>query len=269
MSDSLEDLQAWMLRAVSHPDGLAAGVFDAGGLEGRVRGSRKLDPAERLHVYAYMYFARLRDVMKREYPTVAAVLGDDGFDDAVRGYLAACPSRHYSLNRLSDRFPDWLADSGVSQAPFLVDVARVERAMEEVVDHPVEDRIDGEALAAIPPSKWGELHLDVTGTLRPMVLDYRVGQAMTAVQKEQEPTVPGPRTTWLTVFRGGFTVWRQQVPKERFDVLAGLAAGRSLGDAVFEVASADGVDAAALMGNLGAWFEEWTRDRMFVGFRLG
>ena len=61
------------------------------------------------------------------------------FEAACRAFLVAHPSGSYQLNRLSAPFPEWLATAPEAEGPhrdFAADVARVERAMEDVFDDP-------------------------------------------------------------------------------------------------------------------------------------
>ena len=43
---------------------------------------------------------RLRDVLREDFPGVAALLGPEQFDEVVSGYLAAFPSRWPSVRHL-------------------------------------------------------------------------------------------------------------------------------------------------------------------------
>src|SRR5207244_2774521 len=68
-----------------------------------------LAPAERVHVYAGMYFWRLVDALREDFPKLATVLGDGGFADLVRGYIRAHPSTAPSIRHLGRALPDFLA----------------------------------------------------------------------------------------------------------------------------------------------------------------
>src|SRR5262245_41797708 len=89
----LPDLQRAFFHAVSagHDDAAAPELLAA------IRGDERLAASERLAVYARMYCARLVDVLREDYPRVAAVLGNDDFADLTHAYLAAHPSTHPSL----------------------------------------------------------------------------------------------------------------------------------------------------------------------------
>src|SRR5215813_2214703 len=86
----------------------------------------RLTSAERVGVYADMYRWRLIEALREDYPRLVVALGDDGFADLVRAYVAARPSCHPSLRHLGTALAGFLAGSGV--AGHLVDLARLEWA---------------------------------------------------------------------------------------------------------------------------------------------
>ena len=145
---SLGTLERWMQAVVMHPEGAEAGLRSrhARGLlpegvrapESVVLPSRQLTSVERLEIYAHMYYARLIEVMEAEYPTLRQLLGPHAFAAACRQFVAKNPSRTRTLGSLSARFPDFLAKTlpRSNRNGLAVDVARIERAMEDVFDAP-------------------------------------------------------------------------------------------------------------------------------------
>ena len=100
-----------------------------------------------------MYYARLVEVMTAEYPTTRQILGDDVFERACRRYVERHPSTARTLQRLSTGFPAFLTrhlPAGRRNA-LAVDVARIERAMEDVFDAPLGMPLTHAQLAAIAP----------------------------------------------------------------------------------------------------------------------
>ncbi len=57
-----------------------------------VRGCDDSDRKTRIRVYSDAYYLRLRDVLREDFPRVAALLGADQFDEVVKGYLEVFPS---------------------------------------------------------------------------------------------------------------------------------------------------------------------------------
>ena len=76
-------------------------------LAGVVSGDERLDPVQRLDIYANMYFWRLLDILRGDYSALVAVLGDDAFHNLVTDYLLACPSTHPSVRNVGARLADY------------------------------------------------------------------------------------------------------------------------------------------------------------------
>ena len=81
-----------------------------------VNGTGSLDAAQRIRIYADMYRARLVDVLREDYPRVAASLGDADFAALACRYLTRHPSTHPSVRHVGRRFADWIAGRGDRRA---------------------------------------------------------------------------------------------------------------------------------------------------------
>ena len=103
-----------------------------------------------------MYPLRMYDALAADYPGLEHFLGER-FRDFVVAYTAAHPSKGYTLNRLGDRVPAFLAQQRrFSPRSFLVDLARLELALTEAFDEREAPPLDVSAFEAIPQSKLGE-----------------------------------------------------------------------------------------------------------------
>src|SRR5437899_3714823 len=128
---SLRELQGAFWRSIAREPG-AAPVPERLLLE-TVPPTPTLAPAERVHVYAGMYLWRLVDALRGDFPKLATVLGDDGFADLVRGYVAAHPSTEPSIRHLGRALPAFLAGY---QPAYLADLACLEWTRLEPFDAP-------------------------------------------------------------------------------------------------------------------------------------
>ena len=75
-----------------------------------VNGTGSLDAAQRIRIYADMYRARLVDVLREDYPRVAATVGDADFAALACRYLTRHPSTNPSVRHVGRRFADWIAE---------------------------------------------------------------------------------------------------------------------------------------------------------------
>ncbi len=165
----LDQLERWMLEVVSHRGGVSAGLeaerarrhLPAGAkrLEDIVEPSASLGAAERLGIYASMYYWRLIDVLVEDYPTVRHLLGADRFHETAAAYVDAHPSTHYSLSMLGRTFPEYLRDEApaLPAREFVCEVALLERTIEEVFDAPRSPALAVDDLLAVPEDRWAEL----------------------------------------------------------------------------------------------------------------
>lgn len=272
----LDTLQRWMQAVVMHPEGAEAGlrsrqarglIADAAGEpEAVILPSRQLTSVERLEIYAHMYYARLIEVMEAEYPTLRQVLGPHAFAVACRRFVAKNPSRTRTLGSLSARFPDFLAKTlpRSNRNGLAVDIARIERAMEDVFDAPRAEPMTAAEFAALGAGDWDGVTLPVTPALKLLKLRYPANEYMNALRRGERPRVPRPRATFAIVFRRGFQVMRRDQEPEQFRLLEALVAGRPLAAAVRASIGRRGASADRVARRLGKWFEEWAGAHLFV-----
>jgi hypothetical protein len=272
----LETLERWMQAVVMHPEGAEAGLRSrparrllpvaARELGAVVLPSNSLSPAERIGIYAHMYYARLIEVMEGEYPTLRQILGSPAFEAACRGYVARHPSRTRTLNTLSAGFPDFLAKTlpATARSGLAVDVARIERAMEDVFDAPAASPMTAAQFAAIGADAWERTTLRLNPALVLLRLKYPANGYMNALRRGDRPRIPRPRTSFAIVYRRGFQVFRRDQEPEQFRLLAALAAGKPLGAAVRAAIRGRSANADRVAQRLGKWFEEWAGAHLFV-----
>lgn len=271
----LDTLERWMQAVVMHPEGAGPGVRSppakkllpraAKNLASVVLPSKQLTSVERLDIYAHMYYARLLEVMENEYPTTLQILGREPFFDACREYLRRHPSRSRTLNSLTGKFPAFLArhlPKGHRSA-LAADVARIERAMEDVFDAPRAEPLTAAEIAAVGAGEWERARLRVNPALRFLELRYPANAYLNAVRGKGRPRIPRPKASCVIVFRRGFQVFRRDQEPAQFRLLQALAVGRTLGQAVRASVAKRKGSAERIAGTLGAWFKEWAANGLF------
>lgn len=132
---------------------------------------------------------------------------------------------------MSTKFPDFLARAlpPGHRRGLAVDVARIERAMEDVFDAPRAEPLTAAEFAAIGANEWGRVRLKVIPAIRMLELRYPANDYMNAVRAGRTPRIPAPRARFAIVFRRGYSVFRKPQKPEQFRLLASLMAGaRSL-----------------------------------------
>lgn len=217
--------------------------------------------ARLLKAYDYAYAARLAEVMAKDFEYVHTLLGDDGFDEAARAYIAAHPSAFRSIRWVGHAFADWLrTTSPWDEAPMLADMAAFEWALGLAFDAPDAARLDTATLAAVPPAQWAGLRFDVHPALSLLDITWGVVDFRQALEEGRDPGGPpealSTPQTWA-VWREPetLTVRYRALGAHEAVVARALAAGlpfSALGDAAAQAGDAE--DAAV---RVAAYLRHW------------
>ncbi|HZF16528.1 MAG TPA: DNA-binding domain-containing protein [Steroidobacteraceae bacterium] len=276
-STPLDRLERWMQAVVMHPGGAASGISAAGArgllpeavrdLETVVTRSKQLTALDRLGIYAEMYSVRLVEVLTAEYPTTRGILGNEAFERGCRAFIARHPSTERTLQALSAGFPQFLKRhlQGRRNARLAVDVARIERAMEEVFDAQRAEPLAFEVLRKIPPDRWGVLRLKLTPALRLLKLECDADGYMTAVRSRRSRPATRARPSFVIVYRHNFRAWRLPVSREQFRLLEALGKGWPIGRAVYASCRTLRVRPERLASLVSGWFRGFAAEGLFVG----
>lgn len=265
-------LQEWMQAVISHPGEIDEALRAAPGLRAEevIRPSSTLSPAERLAIYQGMYPLRMEEALRSDYPGLAHLVGDAAFTALVRAYVAAWPSRSYTLNRLGDQLPEFLRDGGggLRRPDLLADLATLERAFSQVFDAEETPSLTEAEIAAVAPEAWADAVLEPIAALRLLALRYPVGLWLDAIKAEGEehrhPRL-ARKDSRLVVYRRRYAVYREELDKSAHALLADLVAGRPLGEAV---EAALGRPRAPAPERLTGWFRGWAGAGLFRAVRF-
>jgi hypothetical protein len=269
----LERLQRWMFSVVVHPGTRDEAVASAAAqadvpadrLADVILPSPTLSPVERVGVYHGMYLLRMEEALSTDYPGLKHLLGDRAFMDLVARYVQLHPSRSYTLNRLGDHFPEYVAsDEGLRRREPCADLARLELAVSQVFDAPETPPLSAEAVAAVPAEAWERARLVPIPAFRLLALRYPVSAYLDSLSAREHAHPKLRRKESCTaVYRRSYAVWRQELSRPAHDLLADLAAGRTLGEAV-GAAVARGGRRGATEDQLFKWFREWVAAGLFA-----
>jgi hypothetical protein len=250
-------------------------------IERVVARSQALTSLERLEIYYRAYYARLLDCLREEYSVLATALGSELFDSFAVAYLQEHPSNSYTLARLGAKFPEFLAatrpasqagDTAQADWPaFMIDLARLERVVNEVFDGPgVEGQptLDAAQLLAIPPERWPAARLAPAPCLRLLKLQFPVNDFFTAAARKETAPLPQPGKTYLAITRREYRVKRRELTHAQFELLEALVRGATVGSAIERTAriSNDSDDEFAIL--LRGWFRQWTAESYFIDIIL-
>lgn len=284
--NEFEQIQHWMQTVITHPGGIGAGVSSAGArqsidvafdeLEKVVTRSLSLTGAERLAIYGRSYYARLLECFKAEYPCLLHALGEELFNRFVFEYLQHYPPRSYTLNRLAEDFPRFLAETRPqtsaarteleSWPDFIIDLATFERAFSETFNgHGVEGQrlLNPEQVLSIPASRFPLIRLASVPCLRLLTFRYPVAAYFLAVRKEQQPDLPAPADAFVAMTRQNYMVRFFDLSPVQYELLRALLADISFSEAVVRVAGLSNQQSASLFAKARAWLRDWAAAGFF------
>jgi len=284
---TLDELQRWMQAVVTHPGGVAAGIESAAArdqivvvleqAERVVTRSQALSALERLEIYNHAYFGRLLECLREEYSVLAAALGQPLFDAFAVAYLQSHPSQSYTLSRLGETFPDYLAETRPNDASagataawpeFMIDLARLERAVNEVFDGPGAEGkplLDGASLQTISTERWSAARLECVPCLRLLILRYPLNDYFTAIRRGGRPPLPGPQGSYMAVTRRNYRVLRYPLELSQFELLQAMLEGATVAQAIERAAAVSALGDADLAVQIREWFRFWTAEGFFCG----
>ncbi len=247
---SLHRLQSWMQAVVTHPAGVGRALADdatrkqvditADQVETAVTRSNQLTALERLDIYNRSYHARLLDCFRAEYPCLLHACGEQLFTHFVADYLHHHPPASYTLNRLSERFPNHLAttrpraeagEDEESWPDFLIDLATLERTFADVYDGPGEEEnppLAADQINALSAEKLAEARLTPAASLRLLAYRFPVADYFTAVRAGQDPALPTASPGHLALHRTNWRVRMLPLSPEGYHFLQALSEGETV-----------------------------------------
>src|SRR5262249_18772429 len=123
-----------------------------------------------------MYFWRLHEVLKEDYPKTLAALGPEVFEEVVRGYVRRHPSREPSVRHLGRHLRHFLTGCE-GMPPWPPDLARLERARTDAFDAPDREPLRAAGLRAVAPVDWPGLRFETIAALVVVASPWPVHEA--------------------------------------------------------------------------------------------
>jgi hypothetical protein len=199
-------------------------------LEAIVRRTTRLSSVERVDIYANMYFYRILDVLREEYATVLAALGENAFHNLVTDYLVACRPAHPSLREVGARLPAFLAQHPVAEGrAWVAELARLERTHLELYDGPDASVVTLDELRALPADTLPAFRLRAIPCHAVLRNRFAVGAAWKALGEGGATPMnqPTPQETpeVLVVWRQGIEVFHQPVEPDEEALLESIRDG--------------------------------------------
>jgi hypothetical protein len=196
-----------------------------GGLSALVAGDVRLGSADRVNIYADMYFYRLLRAIKENFPATVATLGNIKFHNLITEYLVEYPPGHHSITEASRHLARFAEDTPLAaEFPFLADLIRLERATIEAFLGPDAEPLSCEELRVTPATEWPSLRFGLHPTVQLLDCCWRVSEFQRAVDEGKPVTTPVEESNTIIVWRNE-TVRCRPLEKAECNALAAVCSG--------------------------------------------
>lgn len=213
---------------------------------------------KRFSIYRNNVVVGLMDALKAAYPSIVVIMGEENFDRVARNFILHHPPSSPMMQKYGSGFPAFLENfKPLRNSPFLVDVAKAERAWLDAWHAVDEPALCPEELGAIAPDATMEL---VFTTLRATTLiesDYPVHTLFNARHSWPAPGIDLGESQALLITRPGLECITTllDAPGQTFfrQLISGRTLSASLGEALALDEEFDPANAIALMLQTGAF----------------
>jgi hypothetical protein len=187
-----------------------------------------------LGIYRHAYRARLVECLADDFPALRALLGPAAFDKLAGAVIAARPPREATLNRYGRQLVIHLRarPQAAATGRLALDLARLEWALVEAIHAPLAPALAADALAGLPPQAWAGLRLAAVPSLRVITSRWPIDLLYRQHLRGETPTVPLPDAECVLVLRRSDGLHRLALVPERGRLVAALARGLPLGEAL-------------------------------------
>ena len=290
---NLMDLQRKFNEALTTPLNSEEGIRDrtsAGEsmqdlVAGIVKPNDRLSSVERLEIYSRSYWFRILSSLNEDFVGLRAVVGDAKFDALAEAYLAANPSRSFTLRNLGSRLEGWLREHPECTRPhgqLATDMVRLEWADIECFDAPEEP-----TLKLLEIKELGE---DPTLRLQPHIqlldLNFPVDNLLLQIREENDEESDEasntfseqrsrsrlksvrkskPKLTFVVVHRTDYLVYFKRVTPEAFRLLGALRNGKKLSEAIDSAFNPSTLPEGKITELAQGWFADWAKWGWFSG----
>ena len=243
-----------------------------------VKPSRTLQPLERVEIYNRMYWFRLLDSMAQDFPGLRALLGEKKFWALIERYLAACPSRSFTLRDLGSRLARFMAREPGLVAPHgkaSRDLVKFEWAQIVAFDGASRPRLTKRQLAGTDATS---LRIGVQPYLTLLTCLHPVDEYVLAVKRDgalraEASNAVAARTgatsegaglnrcgaLHIVVHRVDNQLYYKRLEPEAARLLRAIKSGHTLADACARALGRANLDAIEQAERVSEWFALWMR----------
>ncbi len=207
------------------------------------------DPArKRFNVYRNNVIVSLVDALADGFPVVKKLVGDAFFRAMARDHARAHPPRTPLMFQYGDCFPNFIAGYEPARSlPYLADVARLERAVQEALHAGDADPCAPDRLGEIPDAMLDTTVLRLLPSMRVVASPHPVLSIWRANTSPERIEIP-PRGEDVVVARPALEPELRPLPPGGAIFLEAIGSGATLGGATELAAEVPDFDLAESIG---------------------
>ena len=179
----LEQLQSLFLEDILHPSPNSNSAL--------IDSDNRLSPKQRIEIYAEGYQLRLLEGLMDNYPAIHTLLGDEDFDNLGREYIAAHPSKHFSLRYFGSALPHFIKKhTAYEESEFLYEMAKFEWELRTAFDSKDSPSLTRKELTSVKPEKWIELQFKPHSSFSMITCKWNTPALWKAIIQDEPPRPP-------------------------------------------------------------------------------
>lgn len=210
-----------------------------------------------------MYFFRILDSLKEDFPTVLRIVGAARFHNLVTDYLIKHPSKYWTLRNVGKDMSSFLKKHQLSITwPFLNELAQFEWTLLDVFDAADAPILTREKLSTIKAEQWESLTLQIVPAFRILKSAWQVDQLKENTR--QRNTLPRDEKAHLIVWRNDLKVYFRLADSLEASLLEKMCYGVRFAEICAVAAATSGTEQA--LTTIHKLLERWLKEGLLIAF---
>lgn len=168
--------------------------------------NQSLDAIKRMNIYLDSYRFRLKESLKKDYPKLYTLVGQESFETLAMQYIKEFPSKYFSIKSFGQNLCDFLKNTApYSEQPSLFEMAFLEKSMQNILEEQNYQCLDQKALDALPLEQFCDLQLSFHPSIQFLHFHWDVPvlwQEIDQHSKLREPKLYPKPQTWILSRKG-------------------------------------------------------------------
>ena len=255
---TLRTIEELLWKLITAPEGVEKALQEIPISTLPILGDCRLTGAQRLDIYANMYFFRIRDSLKEDFPSILKKIGEARFHSLVTGYLVKYPPTHWSLRFAGENMALFLKTHALTrQSPYLHDLARLEWALLTAFDAGDATPLTRDVLSTLDLTRWSGIRMGVVPSFQLVRFDWPVDEIRERLLRGRNVDSIKKDHRILAIWRQALKVYFRSVDPDEAILMKQLISGTKLGNLGERIGKEKGEQAAPLLAKfLQGWIEE-------------